>query len=140
MTTILTSIRSLTRHLNLQNNSLEGVLPPINRLVNLTQLDLSDNNLRGTVPSLLNLTLAYNIDLSNNSFSGPLIAPKSLVTPNCVFVKIRTGFVDNNCFSNCTDYNTALVHHTCCEMRSGAQLCTAMFTQHNNSDNTTVNC
>ena len=57
--------------LDLNNNQLNGVIPDLGALTQLTVLDLRSNNLIGTIPDLSALTELGALDLGYNSLTGP---------------------------------------------------------------------
>ena len=74
---IATYDNGLVKWITLQNNNLNGVLPPeIGNFVNLEWLDLSGNKLLGQIPAELGNASIQNLQLGNNKFEGEI--PKQL--------------------------------------------------------------
>ncbi|GLU17821.1 hypothetical protein SLE2022_341740 [Rubroshorea leprosula] len=76
--------------LSLRNCSLQGSIPDLSRIVNLTFLDLSQNHLSGTIPSNKLSERMTTIDLSDNQLDGPI--PRSFSD----LPQLETLSLDNN--------------------------------------------
>ena len=61
--------------LNLANNGLSGVLPPVIGMLNgVARLDLSNNSLGGSIPPEIGeMTALFFLNLAGNRFTGPLL-------------------------------------------------------------------
>ncbi|MBE6186454.1 MAG: redoxin domain-containing protein [Rikenellaceae bacterium] len=74
---IATYDNGLVKWITMQNNNLNGVLPPeIGNFVNLEWLDLSGNKLSGQIPAELGNASIQNLNLGYNEFEGEI--PKQL--------------------------------------------------------------
>ncbi|MCZ0939682.1 MAG: leucine-rich repeat domain-containing protein [Caldilineaceae bacterium] len=75
--------------LRLQNNGLEGTIPALSALPNLTHLDLGYNNLSGSIPDLSALPNLTHLDLGFNWLSGSI--PDLGALSNLTFLQFRSN-------------------------------------------------
>jgi Leucine-rich repeat (LRR) protein len=81
--------------INLPSNFLNGTLPDLSALTQLTKLDLGDNQLTGALPAALNnLTNLQVLDLGANFFAGTLPDLSGLV--NLTQLDLSTNLFDGN--------------------------------------------
>eukprot|EP00956_Cyclotella_meneghiniana_P008408 scaffold11294_cov56-Cyclotella_meneghiniana.AAC.7 len=89
--------------LNVGDNHVSSPLPPLNNLVNLTQIVMNHNDLNGLIPDLSALSRLYTLDLSENEFQGNLFDVSNLtqlqtfkVSGNKVSGEVPLSFRDIN--------------------------------------------
>ncbi|KAE8734035.1 putative LRR receptor-like serine/threonine-protein kinase [Hibiscus syriacus] len=78
--------------LSLRNCSLQGAVPDLSRIMNLTYLDLSHNFLSGTIPSYKLSDNMTTIDLSDNQLNGSI--PESFLDlPSLQTLSLQNNFL-----------------------------------------------
>eukprot|EP00956_Cyclotella_meneghiniana_P017936 scaffold29579_cov60-Cyclotella_meneghiniana.AAC.2 len=89
--------------LNVADNHVSSPLPPLNNLVNLTQIVMNHNDLDGLIPDLSALSHVNTLDLSDNEFQGNLFDVSNLtqlqtfkVSGNKVSGEVPLSFQDIN--------------------------------------------
>eukprot|EP00956_Cyclotella_meneghiniana_P024086 scaffold48025_cov51-Cyclotella_meneghiniana.AAC.1 len=89
--------------LDFGNNHVSSPLPPLNTLVNLTQIVMKHNDLDGLIPDLSALSKLNTLDLSENEFQGNLFDVSNLtqletfkVSGNKVSGEVPLSFQDKN--------------------------------------------